>query len=54
MDNRKIAKIKIILGKNLSFEASGLPESSLCIILGFFLIIVIVGGFLTEYFKRFL
>jgi hypothetical protein len=54
MDSKRIAQIKIILGKNLSFEAIGLPESSLCIILAFFLIIIGVGWFLTSYLQGFL
>ena len=43
MENKKIAKLKIMFGKNFGFEASGLPESSLYIILGFFLIVIILG-----------
>lgn len=54
MKNKTIAQIKVTLGKKFSFEASGLPESSLYIILGFSLIITILGGFLTAYLKGFL
>ncbi len=36
----KIDKLKIYLKKNTGIEAEGLPQSSLIIILGFFLILV--------------
>jgi hypothetical protein len=54
MKNKTIAQIRVTLGRKFSFEASELPESSLCIILGFSLIIIIFGGFLTAYLKGFL
>jgi hypothetical protein len=49
MENKKIAKIKVILGRIFSFEASGLPESSLYVVLGFFLIVICVGVFIAKY-----
>lgn len=44
MNNKRIDKIKFMLGKNKGFEANGLPESSLLYILIFF--VAVVGLFL--------